>query len=139
MSILPHQKRVRLRKCVKGMLNPGNYAGLLAMVLFLCLSCSEAEKTDKMVLTQQQMVEALREIYLVEAKVNQRGLARDSSEKEFERFKEQVFEKINISDSVFKRSFDYYMDHPKEMEVVYTALVDSLSLMEQRFDSPKKK
>ena len=44
-----------------------------------------------------------------------------------------------MSDSVFKKSFDYYMDRPKEMELIYTALVDSLSLMEQRFDSSIKK
>ena len=109
------------------------------MILFLCISCSEGERNDKTILTQSQMVEALKEIYLAEAKINQRGLARDSSEREFEGLKEVVFEKINVSDSVFKRSFNYYMDHPKEMEMIYTALVDSLSLMEQRFDSPKKK
>ena len=128
-----------MRKCVKGLLNLGNSAGLLAMILFLCISCSEGERNDKTILTQSQMVEALKEIYLAEAKINQRGLARDSSEREFEGLKEVVFEKINVSDSVFKRSFNYYMDHPKEMEMIYTALVDSLSLMEQRFDSPKKK
>lgn len=109
------------------------------MILFLCISCNEGEKGDKTILTHQQMVEVLKDLYLAEAKVNQRGLARDSSEREFEKFKEVVFEKVNVSDSVFKRSFNYYMDHPKEMEMIYTTLVDSLSLMEQRFDSPKKK
>ena len=138
MSILPTKKRVRLRKCAKGLLNPKNPAGHLAIILFLCFSCNDGEKSDKTILTQQQMVEVLRHIYLAEAKVNQRGLARDSSEREFERFKKVVFEKVNISDSVLKRSFNYYMDHPKQMEMIYTALVDSLSLMEQRFDSPKK-
>jgi hypothetical protein len=109
------------------------------MILFLCISCREGQKSDKSILSRPQMVDALTEIYLAEAKVNQRGLARDSSEREFEIFKETVFEKMNVSDSIFKRSFNYYMDHPKEMEMIYTALVDSLSLMEQRFDSPKKK
>ena len=85
------------------------------------------------------MVEILTEIYLSEQKVNRLGLTRDSAEHEFGRFKKEVFEKINVSDSVFKRSFDYYMDRPKEMEMIYTALVDSLSLMEQRIDLSRKK
>jgi hypothetical protein len=109
------------------------------MIVLLCVSCIESDKSDKTVLTPPQMVEILKEIYLAESKINQRGLARDSSEREFARFKEVIFEKVNVSDSVFKRSFDYYMDRPKEMEMIYTALVDSLSLMEQRFDSPSKK
>ena len=85
------------------------------------------------------MVKILTEIYLTEQKINRLGVSRDSGEHEFERFKKGVFERVGVSDSVFKRSFDYYMDRPKEMEMIYTALVDSLSLMEQRFDSPKKK
>jgi hypothetical protein len=138
MSILPHQKRVRLRKRIKGLFNLVSLAGISVVIIGLCASCMESEKSDKTVLNRQEMVRILKEVYLGEAKVNQRGLSRDSSEREFERLKEVVFEKVNVSDSVFKRSFDYYMDHPKEMEMIYTALVDSLSLMEQRFDSPKK-
>ncbi len=83
------------------------------------------------------MVKALTEIYLAEQKINRLGLPRDSAEREFDRFKQLVFEKIEVSDSVFKRSFDYYMDRPKEMEIIFTALVDSLSLMEQRIESSK--
>jgi len=33
---------------------------------------------------------------------------------------------------VFRKSMDYYMDHPMEMELIYTSLVDSLNLREQR-------
>ena len=83
------------------------------------------------------MVKALTEIYLAEQKINRLGLPRDSAEGEFERFKKRVFEKIEVQDSVFKRSFNYYMDRPRDMEFIFTALVDSLSLMEQRLESSK--
>ncbi len=83
------------------------------------------------------MVAALTEIYLSEQKVNRLGIPRDSAEREFERFKQVIFKNIGISDSIFKRSFDYYMDRPAEMEEIYTALVDSLSLREQRLDQPR--
>jgi hypothetical protein len=49
-----------------------------------------------------------------------------------------MFAKLGVSDSVFKRSFDYYMDRPREMEQIYAALVDSLSLKEQRLDIPQQ-
>jgi hypothetical protein len=109
------------------------------LILLFCISCNEAVKNDQPILTKAEMVEVLKEIYLTEQKVNRLGLPRDSAEYEFERFKRIVFEKKGVSDSVFKRSFNYYMDRPKEMEMIYTALVDSLSLLEQRIDSPVKK
>ena len=112
-------------------------AGLVS-ALVICFSCQENDRNGQPVLTHQQMVKAMAEIYLAEQKLNRLGVARDSAEVEFNRIKPQVFEKIQISDSVFKRSFDYYMDRPKEMEAIFTALVDSLSLMEQRIESSVK-
>jgi hypothetical protein len=78
------------------------------------------------------MVRTLTEIYVVEEKVNRLGLIRDSSEKVFDSLRVRVFRNMPYPDSVFKRSLDYYTDRPKEMEVIYTALVDSLQLREQR-------
>jgi hypothetical protein len=102
-----------------------------------CFSCGEGDREASPILTKPEMVRALTEIYLSEQKINRLGIPRDSAEKEFERFKKVIFRNIGVSDSVFKRSFDYYMDRPKEMEQIYTALVDSLSLMEQRLDSAR--
>ena len=106
-------------------------------VLIMCCSCTDSERNNKDILTREQMVKTMTEIYLAEQKINRLGLPRDSAEREFDHFKQVVFEKIDVSDSVFKRSFDYYMDRPKEMEIIFTALVDSLSLMEQRIEYSK--
>ena len=105
--------------------------------LILCSSCSDSDRNNKDILTRAEMVKTMTEIYLAEQKINRLGLPRDSAEREFDHFKQLVFEKIDVSDSVFKRSFDYYMDRPKEMEIIFTALVDSLSLMEQRIEYSK--
>ena len=106
-------------------------------VLILCCSCADSDRNNKDILTREEMVKTMTEIYLAEQKINRLGLPRDSAEHEFDHFKQVVFEKIDVSDSVFKRSFDYYMDRPKEMEIIFTALVDSLSLMEQRIEYSK--
>ena len=118
----------------KGFTHHISLAGMIAMLIF-CFSCGESPKAEGPVLTQSQMVKALIEVYLLEQKVNRMGLPRDSAERQFERFKPVIFERLNVSDSIFKRSFNYYMDHPKQMELIYSAVVDSLSLMEQRFQT----
>ena len=108
-------------------------------MLLLVAACGDEDKTAAQpVLSHREMVKALTEIYLAEQKVSRLGVPRDSAEREFERFKKVIFKGIGISDSNFKRSFDYYMDRPREMEQIYTTLVDSLSLMEQRYDLPQK-
>ena len=93
-------------------------------------SCNEKKPED--VLTKPQMVKVMGELYISEEKLNQLGLTRDSAKIVFEALKQKVFETTSASDSVFKKSFDYYMERPKDMELIYTALVDSLQLREQR-------
>lgn len=115
------------------------YFILVAAMLGVLMSCGDdSKKAEQPILSHHEMVKALTEIYLSEQKVNRLGIPRDSAEREFERFKKVIFGRIGISDSLFKRSFNYYMDRPREMEQIYATLVDSLSLMEQRYDLPQK-
>jgi hypothetical protein len=105
--------------------------GFFVLLLFL-ISCGGNESVPSGILPPEEMVKVLDEIYVIESKVNRLSLKNDSSIQVFNAMKEKVFNKVGISDSVFKKSINYYMDHPKEMELVYTALVDSLNLKEQR-------
>ena len=100
------------------------------MVCLALISCGE--KKPEGILSRAEMVSIMEEIYIAEEKVNHLGLARDSAKTVFGAMEEKVFESAALNDSLFMRSFDYYMEHPKEMELIYTALVDSLQLREQR-------
>jgi len=99
-----------------------------ASILF---ACAEKEK-PKDILSHAQMVTVLRELYEAEERLNTLPIQRDSSLKIFELWRGRVFEKAGYSDSVFKKSFEFYMDRPEEMELIYSALVDTLQLQEQR-------
>lgn len=126
---------LRLRMNVKGFKH--NLTVVLGVVvLFFTASCGDNLPENGAVLTHGQMTKALIELYLAEQKVNRFGLPRDSAERHFQRLRPVIFEKLGVGDTLFKKSFDYYMDHPKEMELIYTAIVDSLSLMEQRLQVP---
>lgn len=106
------------------------------VVLILMSSCGDGRNKKEEVLTHGQMTQALIEVYLAEQKVNRFGIPRDSAEVHFRKLSPGVLEKIGISDTLFKKSFNHYMDRPKELELIYTAVVDSLSLMEQRLQVP---
>ena len=78
------------------------------------------------------MVSVLIDLYISEEKVNRLTLEKDSAQALFGLLEGKIFETTGVPDSVFRVSFDYYYDRPKQMELIYTALVDSLQLREQR-------
>jgi hypothetical protein len=90
------------------------------------------DKKPEGILSRHEMVKVMEELYIAEEKINHLALSRDSSKVVFEVIKGKVFEDAAMTDSVFRKSFDYYMEHPAEMELIYTALVDTLQLREQR-------
>lgn len=101
------------------------------MVVGSILSCG-GDKKPKDILSKGEMVQMLMDVYITEEKVNRLALQRDSATKVFSALEQKVFEHRNLSDTVFKRSLNYYTDRPVELEAIYTALVDSLQLREQR-------
>src|SRR5687768_1924683 len=94
------------------------------------VSCGE--RRPEGALSREEMVQVMEELYIAEEKINYLALSRDSAKKVLEVMGAKVFERAATTDSSFKRSFDYYMERPRQMEVIYSALVDTLQLREQR-------
>ena len=102
------------------------------LIIFLSTSCQETKKETSGILTKQELTSFLVEVYLAEARVDNLLIARDSAIKIFIPFEKRLQEKYSLADSTLKKTYQYYLDHPKEMEAVYDAVIDSLSLREQR-------
>ncbi len=100
--------------------------------LFLTTACGSKKESEKGVLTRPEMVNTLLDVYVTEQKIVMLNLPRDSAELLFKKLNAKVLESKNVSDSLLKKSFDYYLANPKELEEIYSALVDSLNLREQR-------
>lgn len=105
---------------------------VFCLLIVILISCGKGTKKPADVLEQDQMVKVLSEVYIAEQKVANLAFGVDSSQRLFGAMRNLVFEKTGVPDSVFKRSMDYYMEHPKELEQIYAVLVDSLQLREQR-------
>ena len=111
---------------------------LTFLVLLLLLLACEKKRRPEGILGHQDMVKVLREIYIAEDKVNRMGVQVDSSARIIEIMKEKIAEKTGIPDSTFRKSMRYYINKPKELELIYSALVDSLNLQEQRLSVQQK-
>ena len=82
---------------------------------------------------------AMTDLYLVEQKASTVGVSRDSTTQLLRQMTPEIFKQVGTSDSIFRLSFDYYMERPKQMEEIYNALIDSLNLREQKMISNEVK
>ncbi|HEY0744974.1 MAG TPA: DUF4296 domain-containing protein [Chryseosolibacter sp.] len=118
---------------MKGLITTKHWFFALTIGFFAFISCEKtAQRKPDYILSEEEMVKALAEVYIAEQKVSRLQLNADSAAVVFGSMEKKVFSNLNVPDSVFRASLDYYMDHPKQMEKIYGVLVDSLQLREQR-------
>jgi hypothetical protein len=115
-----------------------NWFIVFALVLISSSSCKN-EKNPPDILSSEEMVKVLSELYLTEEKIKNLSVSQDSAAMVYDYLNSKVFEKLGTSDSTFRRSMSYYMDRPEEIEKIYAALIDSLNLKEQRLSIPATK
>ena len=105
---------------------------LLFVFLFLVWAACSSPKRPEGVLTQAQLSALFIDIYLAEARLEVLPMAKDSSVRYFVPFEERLLKSKSISDSILRQTYSYYLSHPKELEQVYDAVIDTLVLREQR-------
>lgn len=107
--------------------------GLIILTIGLLVTGCKKEPLPPGVLTKEEYASFLVDVYLAEARVSALSLPRDSAELYYLPLKEKILGKQGLSDSVVTRTYQYYIDHPQELEEVYNSVVDTLSLREQRY------
>jgi len=102
------------------------------VIMILLLGACQKEKAPVGILSQAQMVDWMIDIYLAESRTNLMSISRDSAYKLFYPYPDSLMRRKGIQDSVLQKSYRYYIDHPAQLESIYDAVIDSLSLREQR-------
>jgi len=101
----------------------------------LCMSCDK-ERPPRDILPQDQLTNIMIDFYLAEARLGRYNLPFDSASKLFIPFEDSVLKKYGVADSTLKKTYQYYFDHPAELEKLYEVVIDSLSLRERRAGIP---
>ena len=102
---------------------------LAAGLLFF--SCGK-ELPPKDILSQDQLTKIMIDFYLGEAKLSNYSLPYDSASRLFIPYEESVLKKYGATDSTLLKTYQYYFDHPKELEKIYEIVIDSLNLRERK-------
>jgi hypothetical protein len=105
------------------------------LLCLLAVGCSDGDKKidpPANLVPREKMVDILIEIHIAESKVIQRNLRTDSAQLYFAAYKDQIYKKNGVREDDFRKSYLYYMDNIKDMDEIYSVVVDSLSLRESR-------
>lgn len=115
--------------------------GLAVRILLLLLFCSSLfisscnsdatlSKRPENLLNQSEMVSFLIDLHLAEAKMSYVKAGRsDSLEMLFRNYEAYLMDQHGFTDSVYLRSYEYYLDHMELLDDIYSDVVDSLSVM----------
>ena len=108
----------------------------LAIIILMATSCGQ-EKSRNAVMGENEMISFLIDFHLAEASVQNLRLKVDSAKEVFGVKNKFLLMKHNITDSLFLNSYNYYLANPDKLEIIYSAVVDSISLRQSLLNNPK--
>ena len=108
---------------------------ILVSILVFFIACDDTViEKPKILIKKTQMVDMLVDFHLAEATFQNRSY-RDSSiaNTTSTDFYYSILSKYEVPDSVFEKSYVYYLSKPKSFEKMYRDVQNKLSEMEQEF------
>ena len=111
-------------------------------ILFVCfcillIGCKDKNELPEGIMTKQEMFPLMLDIYIAEEKLTTLNIIRDTLTSIYETYEGILFEKHNTDHETYKRSLAYYYENPKDLEVIYENILDSLTISESKILSEK--
>jgi hypothetical protein len=108
-----------------------NLLFLFLLTLACCFSCKpKNEKLPAGILSKEQMIPVLADIQLAESAIAIKNLYPDSAKIYAADYTNFIYRQHRIPKSVFEKSLNYYIQHPKDLDEIYTNVISELSLKE---------
>jgi hypothetical protein len=113
------------------------------LLLFIsCLAitcCKRTEDIPEGILKQNQMMPVMLDIYLAESQLTELRLDRDTTASIFDTYEGVIFERHNVDHEQYKKSLTYYYDHTKQLEIIYEAMLDTLTIRDAKLKAKQAK
>jgi hypothetical protein len=101
---------------------------VVALFFWACHHQPTAQISNKDVIAKEEMIQLLSDMHLADAAVQGLKINRDSSDKLYKLYYAQIFEKHKTNTTQFKKSLQYYTQHPEMMDQMYMKVVENLSI-----------
>jgi len=108
-------------------------------LLLLILSCKpEKEQIPADVLPKDKMVEILVNVHLVEGSIALQRLTGVQLDLLASKKYDSLFMAEKVPVTNFRSSYDYYLDHPKDLDDIYQEVVNQLSTLQGKYSGAHK-
>jgi hypothetical protein len=120
------------------MLSARPFLPLLLLLTLLLGQCQRPEEAlpPQPLLPKDKMVSLLVAIHLTEARVESSGLTPDSARALYLQLHKNILWRNEVTDTVFQRSYRYYAIHEKDLDDIYTLVIDSLNRRKELLNAP---
>jgi hypothetical protein len=101
----------------------------ISILFFTICSCHqeiEDSKIKQEILGQNKMVYILKDIRLADSNAKLLKINRDSTNLILEQHYDKVFQIHKVDKKTFLDSYSYYLEHPKELNLIYEKVLEEL-------------
>jgi hypothetical protein len=107
-----------------------------ALIMLLIVSaCKQNRKVDKPPIERDKMVQIMVDIHLLEAQQQSTQILEKGRVYNTIVGYEKIFGKHGVTAEQFQDTFEYYRDHPKEMDDLYQLVIDEVTRRESEISS----
>ena len=100
-------------------------------------SCAEEKKKPAGILPEETLIPILVDVHILEAQLEKKVMPIDSLAVLIKSNYNHLFERHQISEDQFMKTFNYYESHPDEMDVLYQEVINELTKMEAELQGEK--
>jgi Domain of unknown function (DUF4296) len=100
---------------------------LILLFFFACSPSSEKDKIPDDIIPQEKMVTILSDMHIAETMARNTIHLGDTNVQKVINYYAIIYKKNNISELAFKKSYDYYIQHPLLLDSVYSEIINQLS------------
>ena len=103
-------------------------------------SCGNNTELPQNVLSKEEMVDILLEVYVAQAKIGQeRSIKKDSAEILYSYYQNYILQNKNTDTTTFYSSLTYYFEHPEDFDKINEIVLDSLNLRLEKMEALEEK
>ena len=100
-------------------------------ILMINFGCgSQGAKTPDGILTKEQMIPIMVDTQIAEAALSVKNIHGDSAKQYAADYYNFIYIRHKVKKEVFEKSLDYYIQHPKELDAIYSEVITELSKKE---------
>ncbi|WDF53657.1 DUF4296 domain-containing protein [Mucilaginibacter sp. KACC 22063] len=116
-----------------------NYIILFFLGTLFLTACGGSDSVPRDVIPQDRMIDLLTDIHLANGSTYTLNQSRDSLYKYAMHRYLVVFKKYQTDTLQFKKSMEFYTEHPKQLDDMYTVILDKLKAKTDSLNKTKEK